>query len=32
VAKIRPPADKIFYSSKATMHIYIHTPNLSILS
>jgi len=25
VAQIRPLADKIFYSTKATMHIYSHT-------
>jgi len=32
VEQIRPLADKIFFSSKATMHIYSHTKfELSIL-
>ena len=33
VSQIRPLADKIFYSSKATMHIYSHTKfELSIIT
>jgi len=32
VAQIRPLEDKIFYSSKATVHIYLHTKfELSVL-